>query len=433
MGAGVTGVATAWYLSQAGFKVTVIDRQSAPAQETSFANGGQISVCHATPWANPSTPKKALLWLSQADAPLLYRLNLHGEQWRFLWRFLQECTAKRADDNLIQLVNLGLYSRQALLELMTVLKLQFEQRRQGILHFYTNPTEYQSAIAPTLRMQELGCHRTLMSASDAICCEPALSALGGKLVGATFTPDDLSGNARLFSCELAKHCEHQGVKFLYDTTITDIHTQNHAISHLSLSHNGQTYTHQSEHYVVCLASYGKRLLDNIGVNLPIFPAKGYSATYTIKGPKRVPEVSLIDDEYKLVMSRLTDAKSDRLRVAGTAEFNGYDTTLDLVRCHAITKRVQALFGDALDYDAPNYWTGQRPMTPSNVPLIGQAHLGKIRHGSSGQAVDNLWLNTGHGTLGFTHACGSALALAHLMQNKDAPLDFNFVGIKNTST
>lgn len=432
MGAGVTGVATAWYLSQAGFKVTVIDRQSAPALETSFANGGQISVCHATPWANPSTPKKALLWLSQADAPLLYRLNLHGEQWRFLWRFLQECTAKRADDNLRQLVSLGLYSRQALLELMAELDLKFEQRQQGILHFYTSRSEYQSAIAPTLQMQKLGCHRTLMSADDAICREPALSALGSTLVGATFTPDDLSGNARLFSGELAKHCERQGVTFLYDTTITAIHAQNHAISHLDLSYDGQTRTHQSEHYVVCLASYGKRLLDDIGVDLPIFPAKGYSATYHIKDPTRVPEVSLIDDEYKLVMSRLTDAKSDRLRVAGTAEFNGYDTTLDPVRCHAITRRVRALFGDALDYDTPNYWTGQRPMTPSNVPLIGKAHLGKIRHGSSGQAVDNLWLNTGHGTLGFTHACGSALALTQLMQHQEIPLDFDFVGIKNTS-
>ncbi|MDO4897237.1 MAG: D-amino acid dehydrogenase [Moraxella sp.] len=431
MGAGVTGVATAWYLSRAGFDVTVIDRQPAPALETSFANGGQISVCHATPWANPATPMKAFFWLFKKDAPLLYRLNCHGEQWRFLWRFLQECTAKRADDNLVQLVKLGLYSRQAIKTLSDELDLHFEQRHQGILHFYTNQYEYQSAIAPTLRMQDLGTHRTLMTAKDATDTEPALSALGDKLVGATFTPDDLSGNARLFTCELAKHCKRQGVKFLYNTTINAIHQQNHAISQLILDHNGQQTTHQSEHYVVCLASYGKRLLDKIGMHLPVFPAKGYSATYAIKDPARVPQVSLIDDEYKLVMSRLT-SDTDYLRVAGTAEFNGYNTQLDPIRCQAITHRVKALFGDALDYDEPNYWSGQRPMTPSNVPLIGKAHLGNIRHGSHGQVLDNLWLNTGHGTLGFTHACGSALALSLLMSGQTPPLAFDFVGIKNAN-
>lgn len=431
MGAGVTGVATAWYLSQAGFDVTVIERQSAPAQETSFANGGQISVCHATPWANPATPKKALFWLFKKDAPLLYRPNMSLEQWRFLWRFLKECTKQCADDNLRQLVNLGLYSRTALLGLIDELDLTFEQRRQGILHFYTNLAEYQSAIAPTQKMRALGCHRTLMSTTDAINCEPALSVLADKLVGATFTADDLSGNAQLFTQELALHCKNHGVKFLYNTTINAIHRQNHTISHLSLTQNQQTITHQSDHYVVCLASYGKRLLDKIGIDLPIFPAKGYSATYRVKDPKRVPQVSLIDDEYKLVMSRLT-SDTDRLRVAGTAEFNGYHVHLDKIRCHAITRRVWALFGDALDYDEPNYWTGLRPMTPSNVPLIGQAHLGRIKHGSSGQPIDNLWLNTGHGTLGFTHACGSALAMSLLINNQIPALNFDFVGIKNAS-
>lgn len=427
MGAGVTGVASAWYLSQAGFDVTVIDRRHAPAMETSFANGGQISVCHATPWANPATPLKALKWLIRPDAPLLYRPNLCAEQWRFLWRFLKECTATQADANLIELVNLGLYSRQALMALMDELDLSFEQRHQGILHFYTNPNEQQSALASIARMQQLGCHRTLISAKQATDIEPALLALGDGLVGATFTDQDLSGNAHLFTQALAHQCQKHGVSFLYDTTISAIHRKNNTISHLSLTQNGQETTHQSDHYVVCLASYGKRLLDPIGVDLPIFPAKGYSATYRVKDSDRVPQVSLIDDEYKLVMSRLT-GDDDKLRVAGTAEFNRYNTDLDLVRCEAITHRVRSLFGDALDYDEPNYWTGQRPMTPSNVPLIGKAHTGAIKHGSHGQRIDNLWLNTGHGTLGFTHACGSALALSLLMQNQTPPLTFSFVGI-----
>lgn len=429
MGAGVTGVATAYYLSQAGFDVTVIDRQPAPALETSFANGGQISVCHATPWANPSTPFKVLAWLTQKDAPLLYHLNANGEQWRFIWRFLKECTPARADANLVQMVRLGLYSRTALQALIPKLDLQFAQRMQGILHFYTSPAEYQSAIAPTQRMQELGCHRTLTSPSQAMQIEPALGVLGDRLVGATFTDEDLSGNAYLFTQELAKACVNMGVKFLYDTHITaiELDKNTHKIKQLKLSHHNQTHTHHSDNYVVCLASYGKRLLDKIGVFLPIFPAKGYSATYRVRDGERVPQVSLIDDEYKLVMSRFS-VDGDVLRVAGTAEFDGYNTELDPIRCQAITKRVQALFGDALDYTEPNYWTGQRPMTPSNVPLIGKAHLGKVRHGSSGTPIDNLWLNTGHGTLGFTHACGSGLAISQLMQGKKSELDFEFVGL-----
>lgn len=427
LGAGVTGVTSAWYLSQAGFDVTVIDRQNLPAMETSFANGGQISVCHATPWANPSTPLKALKWLSQPDAPLLYRINGNIEQMRFIYRFLRECTAKRADANLVQMVNLGLYSRDALKDLMAQLPLAFEQRLQGIMHFYTSHAEYQSAITPTQRMQTLGCHRTLISPDQARHIEPALGMLGDALVGATYTDADLSGNAHLFTRKLAKHCQAQGVKFLHDTHIDSIHQTNGTITHLTLTHKDNTITHKSDHYVVCLASHGKALLDAIGVFLPIFPAKGYSATYQVLDGARVPQVSLIDDEYKLVMSRFTSDQRDVLRVAGTAEFNGYNTDLDETRCHALTRRVRSVFGDALSYDEPNYWTGLRPMTPSNVPLIGGAHFGQVRHGSTGETLDNLWLNTGHGTLGFTHACGSAKALTHLMAGDEPDLMFDFVG------
>ncbi|WFF38426.1 D-amino acid dehydrogenase [Moraxella nasibovis] len=430
MGAGVTGVASAWYLSQAGFEVTVIDRQSLPAMETSFANGGQISVCHATPWANPATPKKALAWLAKPDAPLLYRLNANAEQWRFIWRFLRECTAKRADDNLKQMVNLGLYSRATFKALMDELPMNFEQRLQGIMHFYTSPDEYQAAVAPTQRMQTLGCHRTLITPATARTIEPALSVLGDALVGATHTDADFSANAHLFTNELAKHCQEHGVRFVYDTHIDRIGFDGTHITHLELSKNNHSFTHTSEHYVVCLASFGKRLLDPLGVHLPIFPAKGYSATYAVRDGKRVPQVSLIDDEYKLVMSRFSSEKRDVLRVAGTAEFNGYNTQLDQTRCQAITHRVQTLFGDALDYDEPNYWTGLRPMTPSNVPLIGRAYLGKIWHGQTAtpnRKFDNLWLNTGHGTLGLTHSCGSAKALSLLMAGQTPPIDFAFIG------
>lgn len=431
MGAGVTGIATAWYLAQAGFEVTVIERQAAPALETSFANGGQISVCHATPWANPSTPFKVLKWLTKPDAPLLYRPNTNLEQLKFMARFLKECTKQRADDNLVQMVHLGLYSRKSLKELLTITPIHFEQRHQGIMHFYTNLDEYQAALAPTKRMQTLGCHRTTISPQEARLIEPALSVLGDTLIGATYTDEDLSGNAHLFTNELAKLCKAHGVTFLYNTHITKIINKNNHIEQIELKNNHQTIAHKSDHFVVCLASYGKRLLDPIGVHLPIFPAKGYSATYTIKNPDKIPQVSLIDDEHKLVMSRFSSSTKDVLRVAGTAEFNGYNLGLDVTRCHALTKRVRSLFQEALDYDNPNYWTGLRPMTPSNVPLIGKAHLGNVVHSSTGTTIDNLWLNTGHGTLGFTHACGSARALTSLMQGVPTGLDFKFVGINKS--
>ncbi|MGP1571435.1 MAG: D-amino acid dehydrogenase [Moraxella sp.] len=427
LGAGVTGVTTAWYLTCAGFDVTVIDRKSAAALETSFANGGQISVCHATPWANPATPLKAFKWLGQKEAPLLFHLSTNFEQWQFIWRFLGQCRSTLADKNLVQMVNLGLYSRAALKTLITELSLNFSQRLQGILHFYTNQQEYQAAFGPTKRMSQLGCYRQIITPKEAINLEPSLAILQDKLVGATFTNDDLSGNAHIFTQELTKHCQKAGVTFLFDTHIKQIYHKNNLIDYLCLESDCHEFTHQSDAYVVCLASFGKQLLDPIGVYLPIFPAKGYSATFAVKDASGVPQISLIDDEYKLVMSRFTNPESDVLRVAGTAEFHGYDTQLTLSRCQALTKRTQSLFGEALDYQTPNYWTGLRPMTPSNVPLIGRAHFGKIRHGSTGRLVDNLWLNTGHGTLGFTHACGSAKALSLLIQNQKPDFDFQFVG------
>lgn len=441
MGAGVVGVTTAWYLRQAGFSVTVIEQEPAPALQTSFANGGQISVCHTTPWANPSTPMKAFKWLFHEDAPLLYRFNLDWYQWRWGWQFLQQCRARLADENLVQMVNLGLYSRQALQDLRAKTGIEYQAITRGIMHFYTDQVEFEQVDLPTRRMQALGCDRQRISVDRALDLEPALMPIAQKLVGATYTPEDESGNARLFTQNLAKLCVDQGVEFVYDTQIVAINLQKYThhqpmvVESLTLKTKTQAgdrlWQLQAEAYVMALGSYGVFLSRPLGVDLPIFPAKGYSATYPIN-PKladRVPFVSLIDDEYKLVTSRL----GDTLRVAGTAEFNGYNTALNSVRCHAITRRVKQLFdNEAILFDQVEYWTGLRPMTPSNVPLIGKAHLGKVWHGSTrsdlAQNFANLWLNMGHGTLGWTHACGSAKALTALILGDRPDLDFQFVGM-----
>ena len=433
LGAGVVGVTTAWYLQKAGYKVTVIERESAAGMQTSFANGGQISVSHATPWANPKAPLKALKWLFREDAPLLYRLRADKAQLKWAMQFLGECRADRTDANLVQMVNLGLYSRAALQQLRRNIDIEYEKQTRGIMHFYTSQAEFDAAIAPTERMQELGCERYFIDINTAASLEPALYPIAHKLIGATYTSRDESGNAHLFTQRLAERCQQAGVNFLYDTEIlalnADAHSYHphvHSITIRPFRENAQTFSADS--FVIALGSYSVPLLKPLKVDLPIFPAKGYSATYRVnpRSPHAAPFISLIDDEYKLVMSRL----GDKLRVAGTAEFNGYNLDLNMTRCRAITERVQQIFPKGIIANSAEYWTGLRPMTPSNVPLIGRAHLGQVRHGSHNKdaTFDNLWLNAGHGTLGWTHACGSAQAISLLMQNEKPKVQFDFVGI-----
>ena len=433
LGAGVVGVTSAWYLRQAGYDVTVIERESAAGMQTSFANGGQISVSHATPWANPSTPMKTLKWLFREDAPLLYRLRADKAQLKWAMQFLQECRAERADANLVQMVRLGLYSREALQQLRADIGIDYEQQTRGIMHFYTNQAEFDAAIAPTERMQELGCERYVIDINNAISLEPALYPIAHKLKGATYTSRDESGNAHVFTQRLAQRCIDAGVKFLYDTDIlalnTDAHSARPHVHSMTIRPKGENaQTFSADDYVLALGSYSVLLMKPLNIHLPIFPAKGYSATYQVnpRAPHLAPFVSLIDDEFKLVTSRL----GDKLRVAGTAEFNGYNMDLNSTRCAAITRRVQQLFPKGIIANSVQYWTGLRPMTPSNVPLIGRAHHGQVRHGSvnTNASFDNLWLNTGHGTLGWTHACGSAKAISLLIQGETPQVDFDFIGL-----
>ncbi|MFW2177459.1 MULTISPECIES: D-amino acid dehydrogenase [unclassified Moraxella] len=425
LGGGVVGVTTAWQLSKAGLEVTLIERESEVALQTSFANGGQISVCHATPWANPSTPIKAMKWLWREDAPLLFRWQrligreFDRELWRWGWQFLRECTAKNADANLVQMVNLGLYSRAVLGEVRAETGIDYDCLTKGIMHFYTSEAEFATAIAPTERMQQLGCDRRLISVAEAVGLEPALANIEAKLVGATYTALDESGDAKLFTQALAKQCQQRGVRFLLSHQIERLVYQRQQIMSVQVTDLTTQQTHHlsADGYVLALGSYSPLLAKPLGVDLPIYPAKGYSATYPVLKPNQTPYVSLIDDEYKLVYSRL----GNRLRVAGTAEFNGFNLSLNPIRCQAITQRVGAVFGDAVDLAQPNYWTGLRPMTPSNVPIIGRA---VNRQG----VIDNLYLNTGHGTLGWTHSNGSAKAITDIILGKTPNVDFGFVGV-----
>jgi D-amino-acid dehydrogenase len=418
LGAGLLGVTSAYFLRQQGHDVVVIDRQATPAAETSFANGGQISVSHAEPWANPSAPLKVLQWLGKEDAPLLFRLRADMRQWLWGLQFLRECTPARTRHNIEQIVRLGTYSRETLQQLRRDTGLQYDQRTQGILHFYTNAKEFESAEAPAAQMRELGCDRRVISADEAVRIEPALAHVRDQLAGATYTAEDESGDANRFARELVRLCEQAGVEFRMSHTVTALREAGGAIDHVEATDvEGRFQRIRGDAYVVAMGSLSPLLVKPLGLRLPIYPAKGYSVTMPVADASKAHQVSLTDDEYKLVFSRL----GDRLRIAGTAELNGYDRDLNRVRCEAIVRRVEALFPGAGDASQAQFWTGLRPATPSNVPIIGRSRL------------PNLYLNTGHGTLGWTHACGSGRSIARIVSGLAPEVDFAFTGLVRTAS
>ena len=412
LGAGLLGVTSAYFLRQQGHDVTVVDRQASPAAETSFANGGQISVSHAEPWANPSAPLKVLKWLGREDAPLLFRIRADMRQWLWGLQFLRECTPARTRHNIEQIVRLGTYSRDTLQQLRGDIGIAYDERTQGILHFYTSQKEFDGAEGPAAQMRALGCDRRVVSADEAVKLEPALRHIRPQLAGATYTAEDESGDANCFARGLVRRCEADGVQFLMSHTVTALREAGGAIDHVEATDpSGRFLRLRADAYVLAMGSLSPLYAQPLGIALPIYPAKGYSVTMPVKDPSMAHQVSLTDDEYKLVFSRL----GDRLRIAGTAELNGYDRDLNRVRCEALVKRVEHLFPGAGDSQQAQFWTGLRPATPSNVPIIGRSKL------------PNLFLNTGHGTLGWTHACGSGKSIARIVSGLKPEVDFAFAG------
>ena len=412
LGAGVTGITSAWFLRQAGHEVTVVDRQPGAGLETSFANGGQISVSHAEPWANPGAPLKVLKWLMREDAPLLFRLRPDLNQWLWGLDFLRQCTPGRTRHNIKQMVNLGLYSRATLQKLRADTGINYQQKTEGILHFYTSEQEYADAQGPAAVMREHGCELDMKTPDECVAIEPALAACRPQIVGGSMTPSDESGDAHAFTRQLAALCAAQGVEFLYNTRIVGARKEGDTLRGVQIaSAEGVVSELKSDAYVMCLGAYSPQWARLLGQTLRIYPAKGYSVTLPVINEAASYNVSLTDDEYKLVFSRL----GNRLRIAGTAELGGYNTDLNLVRCEAIVRRVRQLFPDMTDGQNAQYWTGLRPATPSNVPYIGAS---KTR---------NLFLNTGHGTLGWTHSCGSGAAIADIVSGRAPQVDFAFTG------
>ncbi|OAI50569.1 amino acid dehydrogenase [Betaproteobacteria bacterium SCGC AG-212-J23] len=397
LGAGVIGVTSAWYLAEAGHEVTVVDRRAQPALETSFANGGQISAGHAEPWAKPAALPKILKWLGHEDAPLLFRPRLDWAQWRWGLGFLRECVPGRFERNSRALAGLAAYSRECLQALRRSTGIRYDELTRGILQFATRKADLETLKQQAAAMREFGARREFKTAAECVALEPALKNSREPVLGGLYDPHDESGDAHKFTLELARRCEQRGVQFRYGHVATRIEVAGDRVEGV----DGL----QGDAYVVALGSYSPLLLRPLGIRIPVYPLKGYSITLETKDG---PTVSLTDEAAKIVISRL----GNRLRAAGTAELAGYDTSINAARCDAILRRVRTLFPDIVPGEIKT-WAGLRPATPSNVPVIGRTRF------------SNLFLDTGHGTLGWTLACGSGKALADLVSGRRPEVDFHF--------
>ena len=411
LGSGIIGTSSAWWLRQSGHDVTVIDRQPGPAQETSFANGCQISVSYAEPWANPQAPLKLARWLLRGDAPLLFRLHADWHQWLWCLAFLRECLPGRLPRNIRALVNMAAYSRQTLQAMRAELGIDYDQLEKGIINFYRDPAEFDASQKAADLMREYGVDRRILSTEELVALEPALAPQSHRIVGGDYTAADESGDVYRFTTALAGKAAEAGVEFRFSTQITRLQAEGGWVKAVeTIDAHGRYARIQGDVFVAALGSFTPELVQPLGVPCMVYPAKGYSATYPVTDSARAPTVSLTDSAHKVVFSRL----GDKLRVAGTAELSGYSRALNTARCEALTTLTRELFPGALDLDRVSYWSGLRPATPSNVPLIGRTRL------------PNLYLNTGHGTLGWTMGCGSGKALADLICGRRPQVEFPFL-------
>ncbi len=407
LGAGVVGINAAYWNLRAGRSVCVVDRQPAAGLETSFANGGQVSVSHAEPWANPSAPFKVLKWLLRGDAPLLFRPRFDVHQWLWIAKFLVDCLPQRADRHTAEIVKLATESRGLIQKIRADEGFHFDERSKGILHFYRDRREFEAAIPVAELMRKYGCDRKVIDADRVVEIEPAFAEKRNEIVGATYTEGDESGDALKFTQALAQVCERLGGDFRYSHQVTALGADKARGEVRSVEVSGPDgySTLRARDIVVSLGCWSAPFLRSYGVRLNIYPAKGYSVTIPTNGSNVAPVTSLTDDEHKLVYSNL----GGRLRVAGTAELSGYTHDLNHTRCDAILRSVKGLFPRAGNFERATFWTGLRPSTPSNIPYVGRTRY------------RNLWLDTGHGTLGWTLGSGSGFRLANMIGAHDGPI------------
>ena len=393
LGAGVIGTTTAYYLAKAGADVTVVDRQPCPANETSFANAGQVSPGYSSPWAAPGIPLKALKWMFEEHAPLAIRPD--GSLWQLKWMasMLRQCTSARYVINKERMMRVAEYSRHCLDALRANTGIQYEQRTSGTLQLFRTQEQFDAASRDIDVLKECGVPFQLLRQHELTAVEPGLKNSLHMLVGGLRLPNDETGDCNLFTFRLAAMAESLGVKFLYGRHIGPLISQGDEIKGVHVG--SETLT--ADRYVVTMGSYSRDLLRPLKIDLPVYPVKGYSLTVPLVDESLAPQSTVLDESYKVAVTRF----DNRIRVGGMAELSGFDLRLDPKRRATLEKVVTDLFPGG-DVKNASFWTGLRPMTPDGTPIIGASHL------------RNLFINTGHGTLGWTMACGSGKLIADLL-------------------
>jgi D-amino-acid dehydrogenase len=396
LGSGVVGVASAWYLARAGHEVTVIDREAGPALETSFANAGQISPGYAAPWAAPGVPLKAIKWMFEKHAPLAIRLDGTKFQLQWMWQMLQNCTAERYALNKGRMVRLAEYSRDCLQALRADTGIHYEGRTGGTLQVFRTQQQFEGAAKDIAVLKDANVPYELLTPAELGRAEPALAAVSHKLTGGLRLPGDETGDCQLFTTRLAAMAEALGVKFRYNTPIDGLVMQGDRVAGVQCG--GEVV--RADSYVVALGSFSTKMLAGL-VKIPVYPLKGYSITAPIVSANAAPVSTVLDETYKIAITRF----DDRIRVGGMAEIVGFDKTLKQARRETLEMCVNDLFPGGGDTTKATFWTGLRPMTPDGTPVVGRT------------PIPNLFLNTGHGTLGWTMSCGSGQLLADLISGK----------------
>lgn len=404
LGGGVIGTTTAYYLAQQGASVTVIDRQAGPALETSFANAGQVSPGYATPWAAPGIPWKALKWLCQRHAPLAIRPDGSLYQWSWMLQMLRQCNEARYAVNKTRMMRLSEYSRDCLRALRADIGIDYEHRTGGTLQLFRTQAQLDAAARDVSVLRECGVAHALLNRDALQQVEPALAAVKHRLSGGLRLPNDETGDCHLFTNRLALQAEALGVRFRFGAHISALQTEGDHIQGVLV--DGERL--RADQYVLALGSYSREMLLPLGLDLPVYPVKGYSLTVPLRNEAQAPVSTVLDETYKVAITRF----NERMRVGGMAELSGFDMNLRQRRRETLERVVNDLFPDAGDLPEASFWTGLRPMTPDGTPVVG------------GTAWRNLWLNTGHGTLGWTMACGSGKLLAAQIagQAQDIPMD-----------
>ncbi|MGF6174531.1 D-amino acid dehydrogenase [Ensifer sp. 4252] len=394
LGAGVIGVTSAYYLAKAGHEVTVLDRQSGPALETSFANAGEISPGYASPWAAPGIPQKALKWLFMKHAPLIIRPMVDGATWHWMTAMLRNCTSARYAINKGRMVRLAEYSRDCLIALREETGIAYDHRTQGTLQLFRTAKQLDGIGKDIEVLRADGVPFEVLDPAGCVAAEPGLRPVRDKIVGGLRLPNDETGDCFKFTNELQKRAEALGVQFRFGVDIRRLRQEGNRIVAVETA-EGEI---RSDIFVAALGSYTPALLKPLGLRLPVYPVKGYSISVPIVDETRAPVSTIMDETYKIAITRL----GDRIRVGGMAEIAGFSNDLPQTRRATLEHSVEDLFGGAGNQRQATFWSGLRPMTPDGTPVIGATHFA------------NLFLNSGHGTLGWTMACGSGRVLSDLI-------------------